>query len=984
MGLNLQLKVAEVTSVTSGHDGGLAVLDPTAQAVPARLLVVEDSPSDRRLIKEMLVDAGAAPGGVTCVGSLAEARRTLTELQPDCILIDLALPDAMGLEGVAVMSSAAPDVPMIVVSGQPADSLVYAAMAEGADEYLCKADLDPSHLKDVLIRAAQRRRGNQGSQRQSATAALVLDSIEAPTVALDGSGRIIAVNNAWSMAAVTRGVDLTAAGVGVNYLTVCEQAEGPYSEGALDVAAGIRKVLHGETDRFAADYPCFEEDGERWFSVRVTPTGELGGGAVITHLDITDLKRAELQLRQQEARLHSVFDETAPIFFLLGADGVIQHVSEATGQLMGVHQHDAVGAKAFDRIEPRDRERAVAALERILEVPGGTERLQIRAVDTNGRWHELDIAIANLLDDPKVGAIAVTGSDVTEGHFNQITRRLENQLLQLLPTAITVTDDRGVVIYWNDRAATLFGYTQTQAVGRPIADLKIAPKDAVEAMSMNSQVRSSGRWEGDYETVRADGSSVPIHMTLERVEVEDIGFHGMVGASVDISERRLLEENLAFQALHDSLTGLPNRRLFIDHLDKSLSRASRSGKRTAVLFIDLDDFKAVNDRIGHVAGDNVLRRVGELIGGVLRAGDLAARLGGDEFVVCCDDLDDLEGPEGAFVVADRISKVLAEPFLVGDEVTVASASIGVALSGLHSSAEGLMRNADIAMYAAKQAGKARVELFDDALHAQVRRRHDLALQLEEALDMGQIQTLFQPEVDLTTGELVGFEALARWPHPERGMVPPDEFIPIAEESGLIGRLGRDVLQDACQALRIWLDTVPDRPMKVAVNVSTRQLSDPSFPEMVRRVIAEAAVPPESICLEVTESALIDADVAAAALWELKSAGVEIAIDDFGTGYSSLSRLHKFPLDYLKIDRSFVDGMMNRSEDAIIVSSVLGLAHGLGIHTIAEGIEDQAQWDELAAAGCHFGQGWLWSPAVSLEQASELVARTGSLPKADKA
>ncbi len=944
-------------------------------AMPRRLLVVEDSPSDRRLIQEMLIDAGATPEDVNCAGSLAEARRVLTDSRPDCILLDLSLPDALGLEGVAVMAAAAPDVPVVVVSGQRADSLVYAAMAEGADEYLCKSDLSNSGLRDVLIRAAQRRRGSEANRQQSTTASLVLDSIDSPTAAVDGSGRILAVNHAWVMASVTRGADVTKTGVGVNYLTVCDQAVGQFAEGAAESAAGIRSVLHGEAERFAIDYPCAGPAGERWFSLRVTPAGEVGGGAVLTHLDITELKLAEMQLRKREARLHTVLDESAPIFIMFDPDGTIVHCSEATTKMLGLNDLSLVGAQVFKRVDPKDVPRAQEAMHRVLGAPGRTERIHLRAQDGRGRWRELDLALANLVDDPRVGAVAVTGSDVTESYFNQIARRLERRLLQSLPTAVTVIDERGVVVYWNDRAEDLYGHSADEAVGRPIADLQIADMESREARQIIKEVISTGRWEGDYEATRSDGTKVPVHHTLERIVDDAIGFRGMVGASLDISERRELEENLAFQALHDSLTGLPNRRLFVEHLENSLSRAVRTGRRTAVLFIDLDDFKVTNDRIGHLGGDQVLRSVGEAIVGVLRAGDVAARLGGDEFVVCCEDLG---GPDDAWMVAVRINTLLSAPFLVDGEPTVATASIGVALSGPGSRAEVLLRNADIAMYAAKQAGKARVEFFDDTLHNQVRRRNELALELEEALDRGQIKTYFQPEIDLVTGRLVGFEALVRWLHPDRGMVPPDEFIPLAEESWLISRLGKQVLQDSCAALHSWLRSAPDRPIKMAVNVSTRQLSDPSFPETVRQVIQEAGVPPESVCLEVTESALIDADLAAAALWDLKAAGVDIAIDDFGTGYSSLSRLHQFPLDYLKIDRSFVSGMMERAKDWVIVSSVLGLAQGLNVRTIAEGIEDEAQRDRLAAAGCDYGQGWLWSPAVPYEEATALVLVSGAL------
>jgi diguanylate cyclase (GGDEF)-like protein/PAS domain S-box-containing protein len=948
----------------------MATLPLAAIGLPTRLLLVEDDPSDLRLISQMAVDAGLAAGQVRGASSLAAARRVLTEEACECILVDLDLPDATGLEAVAVLAAAAPGAALVVLVAAPGGTLAQAAMAEGADEYLVRTGLDPAHLREVLVRAARRATARRAGMRKALSASIVLDAIEAPTVALDGSGRIFAVNRAWSAVGAEAGIPDSTVGVGANYLAACDRAVGPDSECAAAVAAGIRSVLHGEADRFATDYPCNTAAGEGWFSVRVTPIGELGGGAVVTHLDITHLKQVEQLLRTKEALLASVCEETAPIFGLWDADGTMRQVSEAAARLLGLPANQLPARGFMSWVDPTERSRVAAVAERVSVTPGRSERLQLRVVDEAGCDHELDLVVHNRVDDPGVGAIVVSGSEITGGQVDQLARRLESRLLRYLPAAVTVADDQGAVVYWNDRAADLFGYPSEQVVGRRIAELGIAA-DGSQASAIMSSVAGTGRWEGDFDARHAEGRIVPVHMTIERIDDEEIGFHGIVSASVDIRERRQLEEHLAFQALHDPVTGLPNRRLFVQHLEKCLARTDRTGRRIAVLFIDLDDFKLVNDRIGFAAGDRLLHRVGEQIGSVLRAGDLVARLGGDEFVVCCDDLHSVDE---SYLVARRILAALGDAFGVGAEAaaTRASASVGIALSGPGSSPEGLLRNADMAMYAAKQTSKARIEVFDDALHARVRTRKELAVELEKALDLGQIETYFQPLVALSSGALVGFEALARWPHPERGMVPPTDFIPAAEESGLIAELGLQVLTDSCRALRSWLDVSPDRPMSVAVNVSGRQLSDPRFPESVRRVLEVAGVPPGRVCLEVTETSLVDADVAAGALWELKGLGVDIAIDDFGTGYSSLSRLHQFPLDFLKVDRTFVSGMSYRTEDAVIVSCVLALARGLGVSTIAEGIEETFQLDELESSGCEYGQGWLWSPAVPGDEAIALV------------
>ncbi|HUF32430.1 MAG TPA: EAL domain-containing protein [Acidimicrobiales bacterium] len=563
-------------------------------------------------------------------------------------------------------------------------------------------------------------------------------------------------------------------------------------------------------------------------------------------------------------------------------------------------------------------------------------------------------------------------SDVpAPGRLGQIARRLESRLLQRLPAAVVLVDDQGVVVYWNDEAGRMYGRPAADALGRPVVELDIGPSGTPEAAAIVRTVFRTGRWEGDYEARRVDGSVVPVHATLERIDDDEIDFHGVVGASVDISERRQLEQHLAFQALHDELTGLPNRRIFVEHLENALSRSAGTGRRTAVMFIDLDDFRSINERMGHEVGDEVLRAAGALISAVLRAGDIVARFGGDEFVVCYNDLEDAAE---AYAASERILKVLSAPFRVDGVELVVSATVGVALSQGDSRAEGLVRNADSAMCAAKLEGKGRVELFDHAVQEESRRWHGRVVELKRAITGGEIEAHFQPEIALDTGEIVGFEALARWAHPAEGMVQPDDFIATAEESGLISAITEVVMAAACQLVTACLELAPERFLTVAVNVSPRQLSDPDLPGLVRSAIEAADIPAGRICLEVTESALANAnaDAAAAALRQLKGIGVQIAIDDFGTGYSSLSRLHRFPLDYLKIDRSFIAGMTHRPEDGVIASAVLGLAHTLGLQTIAEGIEDEEQVRRLVAMGCKIGQGYLWSRPLPLPEAIALI------------
>jgi diguanylate cyclase (GGDEF)-like protein/PAS domain S-box-containing protein len=615
-----------------------------------------------------------------------------------------------------------------------------------------------------------------------------------------------------------------------------------------------------------------------------------------------------------------------------------------------------------------------AAIATARATPGRRQPLSVRVVDDRGRRHDLDLSIVDLLDDPDVAAIAVVGTDVTDGRRSLVTSRLESRLLRQLPTSVIVVDDRGVVVYWNDMAAETYGYPAEQAVGRLAHELGLGPTDADLGAAIHRAVGAEGQWEGDFEARRAEGAVTPVHARIERISEPDIGFEGQVSATIDITDRRLLEEEMAYQALHDPLTGLPNRRLFTKKVEEALARSARTETRTALIFIDLDDFKAINDGVGHVAADEILRSVGDLIQGVLRTTDHVARFGGDEFVICCEEV---TGAEEACAVVQRIVDAFSgSPFRFDDTIITITASVGVALSTPTSGAEAMVRDADAAMYAAKAAGKARVEVFDPTDQGRRRRRRGPAHDLETALATGQLETWFQPQVSLRDGQLVGFEALARWHHPVRGPMAPSEFIPVAEETGLIDRLGRVVLADSCRALATWRAAAPDRPLQVAINMSARQLADVGLARAVRATADDAGIPTDAICLELTESSLAASDVATAMLRRLKTVGVALAIDDFGTGYSFLSHLHRYPLDHIKIDRTFVAGVARRRDDEAIVTAVLGLARGLGLGTVAEGIEDAAQRDRLADLGCDRAQGFLWSAAVPADEAEALV-RSGS-------
>ena len=444
-----------------------------------------------------------------------------------------------------------------------------------------------------------------------------------------------------------------------------------------------------------------------------------------------------------------------------------------------------------------------------------------------------------------------------------------------------------------------------------------------------------------------------------------------MAAQRDVTERRVLEDQLRHQAFHDPLTGLPNRILLMNRLEHALTRFGRRGDQLAVFFVDLDDFKVVNDSLGHEAGDGLLVAVAGRLKAFLRPEDTLARFGGNEFIVLIEGVSDVDQATG---VADRFMEALREPFTVEHHEVFATASMGIVLAA--SSPErpkDLLRKADIAMYRAKEGDKAGYEVFDPSMNARVVERLESESDLRRAVRRGEFTVHYQPKVLLKTDAIVGFEALVRWEHPERGLLPPAEFIPWAEESGLIVPIGRWVLEEACRQAREWQTLYPgDPPLVICVNVSGRQFRHPGLAQDVSRVLRETRLEPGSLDPEITENILIETAQNGLPVHRLKRLGAKLIVDDFGTGYSSLSYLKRPPADYLKIDRSFVGGLGKDPKDEGIVSSVIDLSRVLGMGAIAEGVESAEQAARLRDLGCPLAQGYLFSRPLPAEGAGALL------------
>ena len=573
--------------------------------------------------------------------------------------------------------------------------------------------------------------------------------------------------------------------------------------------------------------------------------------------------------------------------------------------------------------------------------------------------------------------------------FVRTGRRLNEQLYGLARlAAIVEASDQSiigmtpdlVVTTWNPGAERHFGYLADEAVGRNIFDL-LLPDHGEISDSLLHRVAAGARISGhETEVRRKDGRIIPISVAASPILDASGAVVGLSTIGEDISRRKALEERLHHQAFHDPLTGLANRALLKDRLEHALARQARSGGTLGVVLLDLDDFKSINDSLGHRAGDELLISVADSLRTCTREADTLARLGGDEFAIL---VEDLNSPDDASVLAERIVASMGSRFTFEGQSFPVSASLGVAIAeGGAATLDDVIRDADVAMYLTKSSAKGTFTVFEAGMHLAVKDRLRLKADLARAMGTDELSLNYQPIIDLPTGDIVGVEALARWTHPEFGTVSPLQFIPVAEESGLIVPLGLWVLETACRDVLSWQENDGVGPvLRLSVNVSGRQLEDPSFVESVRRLLEELQFDPAQLVLEITETVLVTkADESVEKLHQLKALGIQLAIDDFGTGYSSLSALQRLPVDIVKIDRSFISQLDGDDEQADLARAVLGLGRTLQLQTVAEGVESDHQATELRRLECSLAQGFYFArPTDRFALAQLLQDQTYNLP-----
>ena len=695
--------------------------------------------------------------------------------------------------------------------------------------------------------------------------------------------------------------------------------------------------------------------------------------------------RTEFQeLTEREERFRQIAENVREVFFVISAKtDEILYISPTYETVWGrscQSLYEDPQSWLF-AIHPEDSFKAIATIETQFRTGDDfEEEYRIIRPDESICWVRVRaFPVRDVMG--KVNRFVGIAEDITKRReAEEALRKSEEQFrltFEMAPIGMAISTLKGKFTKVNQALCDALGYSQAELLELSFAE--ISHPDDWEIHHNLEQKLIDGKESNFQIEKRFIAKNGRVVDTLLKVLVvfdanrKPLHFNNQI---VDITERKHMEQQLIHDALHDALTGLPNRALFMDRLEQQLKRSQRQrGYLFAVLFLDLDRFKVVNDSVGHLVGDKLLIEIGRRLEKSIAPTDTVARLGGDEFTIL---LEDISSKSQAILVAESIYQTLTFPFHIQGYELFTSASIGIALSDQgYEKPEDILRDADLTMYSAKEQGKARYEIFDYSLRDRALQRLELETDLRRALDRGEFEVYYQPITSLPLGTLAGFEALARWNHPLKGAIGPADFIPVCEETGLIIPLGNWLLQEACKTARNWHLKYPKQPpIKMSVNLSAQQFREPQLVEDVKRILAETNLAGKFLKLEITESILIDnLETVTEIILQLREQEIQFSIDDFGTGYSSLSYLHRFPVNTIKIDRSFVSQMQAEGENFAIVKAIVTLAHMLNMDVIAEGIETTCQLAQLKLLQCEYGQGFFFSKPLCRDQAEAFIANS---------
>ena len=698
---------------------------------------------------------------------------------------------------------------------------------------------------------------------------------------------------------------------------------------------------------------------------------------LIAARDVTERKKAEETVQ----KLASIVEFSEDAILGKSMDGKITSWNRAAEKMYGYTRGEVVGRDLSFLVPPGRQAEIQAIMERVLSGQP-IECLETQRLTKTGSVLDVSLSVSPIKDPTGLitGASAIA-RDITLRKRAEEQLKLQSAALEAAANAIVITDYEGKIVWVNRAFTTMTGYGKEEVLSKNLRLLKSGDQPESYYANLWSTISSGKVWQGEIVNRRKDGTTYTEEMTITPVS-RDVGNPAdryFIAIKQDITKRKRAEERVQYLAYYDALTGLPNRTLLQDRLAKALAGARRRKDKAAILFLDLDRFKDINDSLGHSVADLLLQEVAERLKTWAREQDTVARVGGDEFLIVLTGVKDVAD---AAVATERIVNLMTAEFVVQGHSLSIGCSVGISIFPEHGAdGETLIKNADAAMYSAKENGRNRFQFFTEDMNAQVVERLTLENSLRLALDKKELFLVYQPQMDIATGRITGLEALLRWQHPDLGLVPPDKFIRIAENSGLIVPIGEWVVRTACRQARKWQDEgLP--AVSVAVNVSAVQFRQEGFCELIRRALHETGLAPQYLELELTESLLLaNADLMLSVVQELKAMGVTLAIDDFGTGYSSFSYLRQFRVSKLKIDRVFIRDVAVNPDDAAIASAIISMAKSLHLKVIAEGVEDEAQMSFLRAHQCDEIQGYYFSKPLAVDKVADKLRPHSPEPQA---
>ncbi|NKN32071.1 EAL domain-containing protein [Marichromatium bheemlicum] len=939
---------------------------------PLSVLIVEDDPAHAEAVARALEDSACfSPPRIA--QTLTEALQAIAAQPPDAVIADLNLADGKAYE---LLPGDQQEIryPVLVMTSQGDEQMAVQAMKAGALDYVVKSPETFTQMPRLLERVlreyghiTERTRAQEALRASERRLTDIINFLPDATFAVDAEGRVIAWNLAVErMTGVTR-----------------EQIIGTGDQAYALAFYGKRRALlvdlilapehhpthpydnlqQQEGDQLTAEVfnPHLDQGRGVYLRSVASPLRDPEGrvvGAIESVRDITEPKRAQQEILRAYGESRAITEAVHDTLYMVDLEGRLlwwnKRVEAETGYGPETLRQLPLEQLFVAADAPRLKPAIAAALSHgYCEIEGRTQTVNgIRSYRYNG------VPVRD--KQGEVIGIAGVGQDITERLHDQERLRLAAAVLDNTHEGIMITDAAGKrLVVVNQAFTEISGYSETEALEHPPSLLKSGRHDRQFYQAMWASILQTGHWQGEVWNRRRNGELFPAWLTISRVRNEHGATTNYVGIFSDISQVKQSEARLEHLAHYDALTDLPNRLLLLSRLEHAIHRAARNGRKVAVLFIDLDRFKNVNDSLGHPLGDELLQVVAERLHARCRTEDTLARLGGDEFVLV---LESIERPDEAGNLAQQIIELMGEPFhLSGGRELYLGASIGISLypdNGTDTTQ--LLRNADTVMYQAKSQGRNTYRYYTESLTRAANARLSLESRLRRALEREELVLHYQPQVDMRTSRVTGVEALVRWEDPDAGLIPPDRFIPLAEETGLIIPLGAWVLASACRQLQAWIEAGAP-PLTLAVNLSSHQFAQPDLAMHIGHELQLTGLPPELLELELTESTLMQHDRRGMETLEaLRALGIALSIDDFGTGYSSLAYLKQLPIDKLKIDKSFVQGIPEDRNDAEIAATIIAMARNLNLRVLAEGVETEAQRDFLRRAGCDAYQGYLFS------------------------